>query len=180
MIFPFKNKKIVINQNEFLTLDDYSKICEIPLLPHPGAFSKERKNHIHEGVDLYCIENEAVFSMQEGEIIKIKQFTGAEVGSPWWNDTQCILIESDVGVINYGEIEVLHNLKEGGYVTEGQLLGHVKTVLKKNKGRPMNMLHLELYDNGTQNSIDGWQLGKEKPKKLKDMTGYLLNFLEND
>ena len=53
MFFPFKNKKIISNSSYLDILDNYELISEIPLLPHPGAFSAIRKNHIHEGIALY-------------------------------------------------------------------------------------------------------------------------------
>lgn len=176
---PFKEKKITINQSESDFLSNYEDDLEIPYLPHPGAFSKVRKNHIHEGIDLYCPEGENVYAMEQGKIVNILPFTGKLCSSDWWEDTQCIMIEGKSGVINYGEITVSNALKVGQEIDEGQFLGKVKTVLKKNKGRPMTMLHLELYENGTVNPIASWQLNTQKPECLKDPTLLMNQVLEN-
>ena len=64
----------------------------IPEGEHPGAFLKERKNHFHEGIDLYTKVNSEVVSMNDGVVFKIINFTGEAVGSPWWNSTQAIKI----------------------------------------------------------------------------------------
>jgi hypothetical protein len=45
MQFPFKNKTLRENKSDQDTLADYSTVAEIPVLPHPGAFSCIRKNH---------------------------------------------------------------------------------------------------------------------------------------
>lgn len=168
MQFPFKNKKLKENNSEQDTLQDYSEIAEIPVLPHPGAFSCVRKNHIHEGIDLYCSENEEVVAMESGKIVSISIFTGKEVGSSWWNTTWSVMVEGTSGVINYGEIKPLDDLKVGQEITEGQLIGNVIPVLKKDKGRPMNMLHLELYKSGTTKHISGWELNSNQPPNLLD------------
>ena len=165
MKFPFKNKTLKENNSEQDILKDCN-VTEIPFLPHPGAFSCVRKNHIHEGIDLYCCENEEVVAMEPGKIVSISIFTGAEVNSPWWNTTWSVMIESFSGVINYGEIKPLENLAVGQEVKEGQLIGNVIPVLKKDKGRPMNMLHLELYTHGTTKYLQSWELNFPQPENL--------------
>ncbi len=179
--FTFKNKNIQINDSEQMTLYSYDEICEIPILPHPGAFSKVRKNHVHEGVDLYCRYLEPVYSMAEGEIVAIQQFTGHCMNSPWWNDTYCVMVKSlseDFSIcINYGEIMPLPSLSIGHKVTSSQLIGHVIPVLKKDKGRPMNMLHLEFYHHDVSKPIYQWKIGEAKPMQLLDPTQTLLSFL---
>lgn len=42
----------------------------------------------------------------------------------------------------------------------------------------MTMLHLEMYELGTQYSINSWPLGEQKPKELKDPTDFLLQQLK--
>lgn len=174
MIFPLNKKIIKLNNSENNYLKSYVDITEIPLLPHPGAFSKMRKYHQHEGVDLYCEENDEVRSIEDGIVIKIKQFTGKNVGSEWWNDTWCIMIKGKSGVFNYGEIIPNLNIKEGMSVSEGQIIGNVTKVLKNNKGRPMVMLHLELYTENTLDSNDCWNLNIKKPDNLIDPTNILI------
>lgn len=117
----------------------------VPLLTHPGAFGVTRRNHIHEGVDLYVREGEPVYAMEEGVVVYHGWFTGQPVGSPWWNDTECILVQGESGGLNYGELRVAPGLARGVPVRKGQLLGHVAAVLQKDKGRPRAMLHLERY-----------------------------------
>lgn len=133
--------------------------------------------HIHEGIDFYCEKGDTVRAMEGGIIVDIKIFTGPLVGSPWWNTTYCILVEGHSGVINYGEIIVDKNLRVGQKVKTGDTLGVVETVLKKNKGRPMNMLHLELYEPGTRSNVAGWSLGESKPLSLIDPTYLFLKFV---
>ena len=71
-MFPIKKQNIKFNNSETGFLENYETETEIPLLPHPGAFSKVRKNHQHEGVDLYCKKGEEIFSIEDGIIVKIK------------------------------------------------------------------------------------------------------------
>ena len=168
MKLPFKNKQIKINNNENEFLKSYSSIIEIPILPHPGAFGKIRKNHIHEGIDLYCEENESVYAIESGRVISINPFTGEIAGSPWWKDTWSVMIEGDSGCINYGEIEVDKKIKVGQTIKESELIGKVIKVLKNDKDRPMTMLHLELYEKGTLIPTSGWELNTQKPHGLID------------
>lgn len=175
MIFPLKKKRVNFNNSKEMFLNSYNIETEIPLHPHPGSFGIVRKKHIHEGIDLYCENGDTVFSMCDGRVVGIYQFTGKKVGSEWWNDTFNILIETIHGVMNYGEIIVKDNIKVGDYIKEGDELGFVTTVLKKNKGRPMNMLHFELYSLGTQRHIDSWDLDMQKPENLLNPTNLLIN-----
>lgn len=112
-MFPLKKNKISTNNTENMFLQSYANQTEIPLLPHPGAFSKIRKNHIHEGVDLYCENNDEVVSVENGEIMAIIPFTGEHVGSPWWHNTWCVLVKHENFILNYGEIRPLENLFVG-------------------------------------------------------------------
>lgn len=173
-MFPLKKKQIHTTTSETDFLKSYQNQTEIPLAPHPGSFAKERKNHIHEGVDLYCEKGDQVFAIEDGLIVKIKPFTGTLIQSPWWNDTWCVMVEGKSGVFNYGEIIPNENLKEGMSVKEGEIIGKVETVLKKDKGRPMNMLHLELYKSGTTDAILEWSLNQEQPNHLLNPTPLLL------
>jgi hypothetical protein len=147
-------------------------ITPIPEDNHPGSFAYERRFDIHTGVDLYCREGQEVYAMESGVIISIVQVTGANAGSKWWNDTWAILVQGPSGVILYGEIKADSNHKVGQSVCSGQLLGTVLRVLKHDKDLPMNMLHLELYDDPV---LDGviWNLDQPKPLNLKDPTELL-------
>jgi hypothetical protein len=100
-------------------------------------------------------------------------FTGPHAGSPWWQDTFAVLVSGSNGVINYGEIRPRPDLKAGLQVKEGELLGEVITVLTKDKGRPMTMLHLELYSAGSSDVVE-WKCGAPKPESLQDPTSLLL------
>ncbi len=95
------------------------------------------------------------------------------MGTPWWNDTNFILLRGESGAILYGEITFNKDILNVEHVKEGDLLGWVKTVLKEDKGKPMTMLHIELYN---ENYIgDGviWKLGEQKPEILRDITSLL-------
>lgn len=145
----------------------------VPTGQHVGAFGVERKHHIHEGVDLYGDKGQSVFAIEDGIIVGIHPFTGEHVGSPWWNDTSCVMIEGDSGVINYGELDVYNHLSVGQEVAVGEYIGKLQSVLKKDKGRPMTMLHLERYVRGTTVPIKEWTLGTPQPKELINPTTLL-------
>ena len=142
----------------------------LPLPPHPGAFGVKRKHHFHEGIDLYAPEGTDVYAVEDGVITSIQAFTGAQASSPWWHDTMAVFIEGASGTVVYGEITP--TLKTGDIVKAGALIGHVKTVLKKDKGRPMAMLHLELHEKGTIDAPE-WPIDGKRPHTLKDPTPYL-------
>lgn len=170
------NKSIFkINNSSTDFLLDYSNTVELPIQEHPGSFGYVRKNHIHEGLDFYCEESDQVYSLEDGVILDIKIFTGEKVGSPWWNETESVFVQHKNFCINYGELISNKDFKIGDYVLAGDLLGHVKTVLKKDKGRPMNMLHVEMYEKHIKTSIDSWDLGVSRPLGLLDPTNYFLD-----
>lgn len=149
---------------------------QIPQGNHPGAFGFKRKYDFHTGVDLYCNDSDPVFAIEDGIVVNIEQFTGLEVGTPWWNSTFAVMIEGVSGVINYGEISK-PDLKIGDTIKEGDLIGNVKQVLKDNKVRSdipnhsCSMLHVELYKKGIVQFVD-WI--DEKPSDLLDPTQMLL------
>jgi murein DD-endopeptidase MepM/ murein hydrolase activator NlpD len=154
-------------------LNDYK--YSIPTGTDLGAFGVPRKFDIHTGVDLYCGQFADVIAIEDGEVVAIEWFTGEVVDMPWWNNTKAIAIKGKSGVINYGEVVPYENLKVGDKVKEGDLIGWVATVLKKDKGKvpSITMLHIELYS-----EYDGnwclWELDKEKPINLLDPTELLI------
>ncbi len=144
------------------------KILDKYELPHEqGKFGAIRKYDIHTGVDLYCEPNSNVYAIEDGIVIGIEFFTGENAGSPWWNETECVLVEGSSGVIVYGEIATAVRLHE--WIGQGELIGNVKTVLKKDKGLPMTMLHVELYKNKTKDTCS-WPLNTPQPDNLLDVT----------
>lgn len=146
---------------------------EIPVEQHVGAFGVQRKMHVHNGIDLYCEPFEAVYAVEDGTVADYRQWTGEGAGSPWWNPTWAILVEGKTSVIAYGEIVVALNLKVGDKVKRGDYIGNVLTVLKKDKGRPMTMLHLQMYKHG-KFCAGGWNTNDPKPDSLIDPTLFLL------
>lgn len=147
----------------------------IPTGDHPGAFAAVRKNHIHEGVDLYANNGDRVYAMVTGKVVAvIEDFTGPGCGMPWWNQTSALAIEDENGVWIYGEITVAHGIKLGDVITKGTDIGSVKQVLKEDKGRPMAMLHLERYTVGTTESVGLWELNTPQPSNLIDPTPELV------
>ena len=143
----------------------------IPFPPHPGAFGVKRKNHIHEGVDLYCPEGTPVSAVEDGVVVALLPFTGEHAGLPWWENTFALLVEGASGVVVYGEILPDKTLLTGDAVLAGENLGQVARVLKKDKGRPMAMLHMELHTLGTRFTPPWYE---EKPPTLLDPTPLLL------
>jgi len=176
-VFPLLKRNIKINNSNTDFLTSYKKTTEIPTEMHPGSFGYVRKNHIHEGIDLYAEEGDAVLAIEDGQIIAIVPFTGEIANTPWWNNTYSILVKHNDCVINYGELTPLQDLKVGDCIKTGEVIGHIKTVLLKNKGRPMAMLHLEMYTKETQMPITEWALGQEKPFNLIDPTDFIKSLI---
>jgi len=147
----------------------------VPVRGHPGAFSSVRKHHIHEGVDIYCDHGIQVRAVEAGLITHAQWFTGPEAGSPWWLPTYAVFVEGASGLVVYGEVNprLAFGAHPGAQVKRGQALGRVERVLRKNKGLPMSMLHIELRAPGHTERFD-WQLDSPKPDWLLDPTPYLL------
>lgn len=145
---------------------------EIPTGIQPGAFGAVRKHDIHTGVDLYCNLGDSVFSIEEGTVISIEEFTGTLANSPWWNDTKAVLVKGKSGVILYGELDP--SVSVGQFLQEGQIIGNVIAVLKKYKGKtPTTMLHMEQYSSNITHSVI-WNLNETKPTGLVDVTPILM------
>lgn len=147
-------------------------VTALPLEPHPGAFGVVRKHHRHEGVDLYAPEGTVVSAVEAGKVVAVLDFTGEKAGSPWWRDTQAVMVEGASGVVLYGEIST--DLKVGDLVKAGDPIGHIVPVLLQDKGRPMCMLHLELYGTGARDAVE-WKVEQSNPPQgLCDPTPHLL------
>jgi hypothetical protein len=175
MRFPLNKKVKISRDSESFRKIDLHVCTEIPCGPdHPGAFGFVRRNHVHEGVDLYGLAGDEVRAMQAGVVAGVYPFTGPSAGFDWWLDTECVVVENERGVLIYGELNARPDLKTGQHVTEGALLGCIATVLKKDKGRPMNMLHLERYEPGVRMSCGVWPKDAPRPYGLLDPTGWLL------
>lgn len=141
-----------------------------PLTP-AGSFAAVRKHDIHTGIDLYCSPGTEVYAVEAGKVALIGPFTGVSGNCPWWNDTWCVGVLGLSGFIVYGEIEP--SVELGMEITEGQLIGKVLQVLKKDKGLPMSMLHLELYTRVMEPAV--WELDKPIPEGLLDPTLLVFN-----
>lgn len=142
----------------------------IPEPPHHGSFGAIRMYDVHTGVDIYLPNASPIIAIEDGIITGIINFTGPAAGSSWWNDTKAIMIESQSGVVVYGEIEPSPLLRVGSIVAAGKTIGHIKRVLKKDKGLPTAMLHVELYDSNTREVVDVWRLNTPRPIGLNDPT----------
>ena len=142
---------------------------------HPGAFGFVRANHVHEGVDLYCPEGTPVRAVEDGTVVAIIPFTGpsAVPPSPWWHDTLAVLVEGASGVVVYGEVGLGTGVRVGTRLAEGETFAHVVQVLRKDKGRPTSMLHLELHVPDTRDAYE-WTIEGGRPVSLLDPTSFLL------
>lgn len=170
LVFPLdKSSRLSSDSNSFQALD-LSIETEIPVQEHVGAFGVQRRHHQHEGVDLYGLPGDPVRAMETGVVVGCFPFTGAAANSPWWADTECLLVEGASGVLNYGEICVREGLRPGVQISAGDVLGHLVQVLRHDKGRPMTMLHLERYATGTTVPLQEWSLGTVQPSILCDPT----------
>ena len=144
---------------------------QVAVLPdEKGSFAYERKYHTHEGIDLYAEQGSNVYACEDGEVVLVEWFTGEKAGFPCWNNTQAVLVLGKSGVIVYGEITT--DLIEGHTVSRGDLIGQVETVLKKDKGRPMSMLHLELHKPESRSTFE-WLPDESKNEVLLDPTKYI-------
>lgn len=193
---------------------------DIDAIPAANKFGAKRKHDFHTGIDLFAPAGTQVFAIEDGIVTDVSRFTGASIGTPWWNETCCVAVEGASGVILYAELkgydptfsrekefanlsdddkikgvplkyhhavkyytpDIIEKVstdvskydndikvKVGDSVKEGQLLGYVKPVLMKDKGLPMSMLHIELYETGYRGNWDGWWKEDEKPAQLKSM-----------
>jgi len=137
--------------------------------PHlQGCFGAIRKHDIHTGIDLYCHHGSEVYSIEDGVVVDLGPFTGqlACPPTPWWHDTNYVAVQGKSGTILYGEITLTDSIVIGQFLPEATVLGHVLTVLKKDKGLPITMLHLELYSKYIK-PVD-WSLSSDKPFGLED------------
>lgn len=98
-------------------------------------------------------------------------FTGEHANLPHWENTWAILVEGETGVVVYGEIDAIVDV--GDTIVAGQWIGSILRVLKNDKGRPMSMLHLELYEHGTKDTVE-WISGPQHPSH-RDPTKYLMS-----
>ena len=160
---------------------DPDEFSGIPVGDHPGAFACQRKHEKHTGVDLYCKDDTDIRAVESGIVVGIEHFTGEWDNSPWWNNTDCVLIEGPTGVVCYGEIEPVDTLKVGDSVAQGEYIADVRQVLKEGKhrhdipGHSTSMLHMELYPHGTVKASNGFE-----EKLLNDITPFLLEAVDAD
>lgn len=151
-----------------------------PLLPDcPGSFGAKRKFDVHSGVDLYCEPGAQIVAVEDGRVVCVEQFTGQLVASgptSFWNNTMAVLVQGESGVVVYGEIAPAVSV--GKQVFRGDIIGHVVPVLKRFKGRPTSMLHVELIDPEVAGfyqdpNWNHWGHDKPCPAGLIDPTPFL-------
>jgi murein DD-endopeptidase MepM/ murein hydrolase activator NlpD len=155
-------------------------LCDIPYLvpdssEEPGSFAFVRKHDIHCGVDIYLPEGTPIYFISTGIVVQVTQFTGEAVGTPWWNDTWAVYVYNaqEGTTMVYGELYP-PNLYVGQGVDSGALCGHVAKVLRVMKGRPMSMLHFEMYSGLVTRSAE-WLHGELMPRSLLNPTKTLLS-----
>jgi len=161
----------------------------IPIGTHPGAFGTKRRLSHHTGIDLYCEEGAVVKAVEGGRILGWEKFTGPQDKSPWWLNTDCVLVEGASGIVCYGEIRVAQSIKdamemnnpEARCVRRGDIVGWVMPVVPKGRerhdipGHSRSMLHIELYERGQTKASERWELDKLKPSYMLDPTPWLLD-----
>lgn len=154
---------------------------KIPPEGHVGDFGFRRSFYHHPGIDIYCKDNQEVFAIEDGLVVNIEQFTGinANPSSPWWNDTFSILIEGQSGVIGYCELKLYDKIIVGSCIKEGDLIGFILPVLKKDKGNGTSMLHIEQYISGTTEHVT-WFLDVPQPSQLVNPRNLLYNIINED
>lgn len=157
-----------------LFLEDWG----IPTNP-ANLFGAVRRYDVHTGIDIFMHEGASVYLPFDGIVIKKGNFTGVNAEpfpSPWWNDTQYIIVQHDVPIwytdllecyVLYGEINVRDDIEVGSKIPAGDVIGNVVRVLKNDKGFPMSMLHVEVYDECPA-SPAVWNHNEPKPDHLHD------------
>lgn len=145
MLFPINADSFEASSDSDSWKNKPEGLVQIPVAPHCGSFLARRKNHLHEGVDLYCPIHTPIFAIEPGVVEWIGPFTGILAKSHWWLDTQAVIVAGPKRKILYGEIVPAYRLAVGMPVSEGQKIGRVAQVLAEDKGRPMCMLHMEVY-----------------------------------
>lgn len=143
-----------------------------PAIPNPGHvrdFAFRRSFYYHPRIDLYCPIYTIVEAIEDGIVVHMEHFTGAEAlpPSPWWNDTWSVMVEGESGVIGYCELMPDSRLTIGTQISAGEIIGSIIPVLKKDKGNGTTMLHLEHYVPGTRHHIT-WVLDTPQPTELLD------------
>lgn len=153
----------------------------IPQKDSPAAFAYKRSYYYHPGVDLYCAEGQEVVAIEDGIVVNVEVFTGptAEPPSPWWNPTHSIMIEGSSGVLGYCELEPMHYIARGFSIKEGDVVGKIIPVLKRDKGNGTTMLHLEHYLSGTREHMT-WHHNELQPINMLDPEIILSKIVTNN
>ncbi len=176
-VFPLHLDVVGVTQNSMSFKNLAPNQVEIPIGNHCGAFGIARRHDVHKGVDLYAPHGTPVYAVENGTVVEIRWFTGEKAGFPWWNNTQAISIEGESGVVVYGEVEPVKDIKVGDMILDIDQIGTVATVLAKDKGRPMSMLHFALHHHNVLGN-GRWLVGKPQPIGLMDPTNRLIKAVQ--
>lgn len=142
-------------------------VCVTAPFQDCGLFGARRKFDIHTGLDLYCEDEAEIRVIEAGVVVDVFTFTGEEVGTPWWNTTQAVVVESGDMTYVYGEVKSLVSI--GDTVKAGDIIGSVTPVLKVDKGTTsVSMLHLEVWLTEWYIKNFTWKLGEDCPNGLCD------------
>ena len=113
-------------------------------------------NELNAGVNLYCAENEAVYAIESGEVVKVEK--------------NAVFIESYSGVIYYAKIKLLNNIVFGASIKSGQALGNVVKSQNPN-------LFIGLYKHEIKTVIH-WSKALVQPLELINPDCLLIGFPE--
>lgn len=159
---------------------DCSLYDYLPTFNEPGSFGFKRTFEIHNGLDVYCRDESNVFAVEDGGVIKIEQFTGKDVESPWWEETWAIYVKGQSGVVCYGEMNKQFNFVVGDGVRAGDSLGCIRHVLPESKIRRdirnhnNAMLHIQLFSEYFTEDIP-FEVKSGVKNTLLDPTPYMQN-----
>lgn len=127
-----------------------------------GLFGAKRKFDIHTGLDLYCEDGAEVVNLNDGIVVDVFTFTGEDVGTPWWNTTQGVVVECGSITYVYGEVVAMVDIGDKLYT--GDIIGKATPVLRENKGKtPQCMLHLEVWRTEGYIKNATWSLDDQQP-----------------
>ena len=157
----------------------------------PRSFGAVRKHDVHTGIDLVAAPLTQVFNVANGFVEAVVDFTGPEAGSPWWMDTEAVIVRLEKSglCVLYGEVRASKALRPGAFLRRGGFVGTVARTRRRETFCswlglvPSSMLHLELwespeavwarYANLLETEPNDWPKGGPRPEGLLDPTTYL-------
>lgn len=147
-----------------------SKTRELPKECEAGSFWEDRGDRHHCGVDIYADVGAEVVSVTPGKVLDSGIFTSpAKV--KYWNVTYFIVIKGQDGLFyRYAEMKDV-NVNIGDEVEEGQVIGHVGSVLNILKIDSTSPGYIQKLKDKKNPSMLHFEIFKKEPVRSKDYLG---------